>query len=118
MSLSTLLSLPCTIIYRTENGTTDELGNEIPGETEVETSCEVQQRRRGENPDQGELSITEWDGFFPVGSDLRTADAVRVPGLGVFELVGDPWPVRNPRNGQQSHVEATLRWVRGAEDES
>jgi hypothetical protein len=111
-----LINRPCTIISRSESGDTDELGNDIADVNEVVTVCEVQQRRRDEPDAHGEVSDTLWDGFFLAGTELTTADAVRPEGLGEFELVGDPWPVRDPLTQQESHVEATLRRVAGAED--
>lgn len=90
----------------------------MPGETELPAVCEIQQRRREEQGDQGEVSDAEWVGFFLPGTPLDTGDSVEVPGEGVFELVGAPWHARNLRTQQESHVEATLRRTAGAEDAS
>ncbi len=84
----------------------------------TEIVCEVQQRQRNEDADQGEMSESDWLGIFPVGTELTTADAISVEGLGEFELVGAPWPARNPRTQLASHVEATLRRTAGAADGS
>lgn len=118
MTLSQLINRPCTLVYRTDTGDTDELGNVIPSETRVDAVCEVQQDRREEPGDAGEVSDTRWSGYFLPGVDLRTADAVQVEGIGTFELIGDPWPARNPRTETEEHVEATLRLVRGAGEAS
>lgn len=114
--LSQLINRDCTIIRRLESSTTDAHGNEVPEEDLVTTVCEVQQQQRQEQGLAGELSDTRWLGFFLPGVELRTGDAVDVDGLGTFELVGDPWPARNPRTQQESHVEATLRRTEGTED--
>lgn len=117
MSLAQLLNTPCTLLLRSPSGE-DDYGSETSTVEEVETVCEVQQQRRTEEDDQGELSDTGWLGIFPAGTDLRTGDGVRVEDLGTFELVGDPWPARNPRTQAESHLEATLRKTAGGEDAS
>lgn len=113
-----LITRPCTIVNRSESDDTDELGNEIPSEDLVDGVWEVQQRNRREQGDEAELSDTLWDAYFLAGTKLRTGDAVIDDELGHFELVGDPWPARNPRTQQASHLEATVRQIRGSEDPS
>lgn len=117
MPISELLTRSCTVIHRTASGTKDKYGNEKPAETEQATVCEVQQQQRAENPGGGEVSDTHWLGVFPPETELRTGDGVRVPGIGLLELVGDAWPVRDPEGEVMSHVEATLRMVEGGYDE-
>lgn len=117
MSIATLINRPCVVIERLPSGDTDDYGNSVPDEEEVETVVELQQVQRDEPGGAGELSDTRWLGFFPAGTDLTTADAVVVDGER-YELEGDPWPVRNPRTGTESHVEASLCRVAGAEDAS
>ncbi len=121
MPIAQLLNTPCTIIRRSPSGDEDDYGNEEQKPEDVETVCEVQKqvRRASEEPgDQGELSDTLWTGFFPAGTELRTGDAVRVDALGEFEMVGDPWPVWNPRTKAVSHIEASLRRTVGADEAS
>lgn len=118
MSLTQLINRTCTIIRRSESGATDDFGNDLPTETEEDTVCEVQQQRRTEGEADEEIAEGDWLGIFPAGTDLRTGDAVRVDGIGTFELVGDPWPARNPRSQTESHVEASLRRTAGSYDES
>lgn len=115
MTLSTLVTRPCTIVRRLESVNTDDYGNEIPDTEEASTSCELQQIARTEPEMEGELSDTRWLAIFPAGTDLQTNDAVIVDTL-KYELEGDPWMVRNPRTGSDSHVEATLCRTAGAED--
>ena len=117
MSIATLINRPATIILRSPSGDTDEYGNEVPVEDELATAVELQQVRRDEPAGAGEVSDTRWLGFFPAGTDLTTADAVEIEGER-YELEGDPWAVRNPRTGAESHVETTLCRVAGAEDAS
>ena len=108
--IAALINRPCTIVSRSASADGDDYGNAIDTESTIDTVCEIQQRRRDEPADQGELSSTDWLGFFPAGTALDTGDAVQVDGER-FELVGDPWPVRNPRTRAVSHIEASLRKV-------
>jgi hypothetical protein len=117
--ISSLITRECSIIRRAESGTTDELGNDIPSEVVTASYWELQQRRRDEPSDQGELSDTTWDAFFRSGTDLDTSDSVVDGPTGEqYELVGDPWEVRNPRTGVESHVQATVRRAAGAKEGS
>lgn len=115
MTLSQLLNTEATILRRSPSGEEDPYGNELQAEEEVDVLCEVQQIRRDEPDDQGELSETHWLGIFPAGTELRTGDAVRVEGIGLLELAGDPWAARNPRLRQVSHLEVTMRRTAGDE---
>lgn len=105
------------MIHRDPSGSTDDYGNEIPAETSEETVCELQQRSREEQPDQGELGDSLWLLVLPAATEIDTGDAVVVDGYR-FELVGPPWTVRNPRTRTVSHVEATVRRAAGEEDVS
>lgn len=118
--LSDLMTRPCTLVMRDSTGTIDDDGEEVVTTTEVETVCELQQQQRNEQDDQGELSETTWRLFLPhvaATQLLRGADRVVVEAQ-VFELIGDPWPVRHPVTGAGSHVEATARRVAGADTPS
>lgn len=115
MSLSTLINRPCTIIRRTASSSRDDYGNKIRTEQAIPTVCEVQQLRRDEPADQGELSVTQWNAYFPAGTALDTSDVVVVDGLGEFEVVGAPEQKRNPRTRLEGQVEATLVRTKGAE---
>lgn len=117
MSLASLLGRPCTIVQRSDSGATDPYGNDVATEALLETVCEIQQQRRDEPGDQGEVSDARWLGILPAGTELGTGDGVLVDDM-LFECVGAPWPVRNPRTGQESHVEASLRRVAAAESGS
>lgn len=114
--LSNLLNRRCTIITRTASGDEDDYGNDLPGETVTETVCEIQQRQRDEPGDQGELSVTGWLLILPAGTLIRTGDSVVIDGGHEYEVVGDPWPLRNPRTQQESHIEASVRRTAGDEE--
>lgn len=99
---------PCTLITRAPSGETDDYGDDVIEEDEVETVCAIQQRDRREPGDAGENSISDWIGFFLAGEMLDTASAVEQDGR-KFEFVGEPWPVINHRTGVVHHIEASLR---------
>lgn len=113
--LTQLLNLPVTIVRRQSSGSTDELGNATSSETEVEATAEIQQRQRGEHDDA--VAQSDWIGFFHPDEDIDSSDRV-VCDLGTFEVIGDPWPVRNPRGQAVSHIEASLNRTAGPEDAS
>lgn len=115
--LADLLNLPITIVNRASGDDVDEYGNAIPTESLVETVGELQQIRRDEPSEAGETSDTRWLLIVPAGTVLNTGDVVIV-GNEVFEVVGQPWPARNPRTGAASHIEATLRRTSGDESGS
>lgn len=105
MSLTDLLNLSVTIVRRSED---DEGFDPSPVETTTQVLGELQQTQRSEPVAEGELSVTTWLLVLPAGTVIGTGDAVIVDG-GRYEVVGNPWPVRNPRTQLPSHVEATLR---------
>jgi hypothetical protein len=114
--LSQLINRPCTITRRSESGVEDAYGNDVPEETVVETVCELQQQRRDEPDQQGEVSDALWIAFFLPGTAVHTGDVLTVDGE-QYEVVGDPWHPRNPRTQAEGQVEATLRRTAGSDDE-
>lgn len=108
--LTDLLNLPVTIVRRT----TGEGFDPVPVESLVEVLGELQQTRRDEPANEGELSVTTWLLILPAGTDVRTGDAVIADGS-IYEVVGDAWQARNPRTQLASHVECTLK--RTSDDE-
>lgn len=107
--LASLINTPCTIVLRSDEDY-DEFSEGPPEPTEIETFCELQQTRRDEPERQGESSETTWTVFFHADEDVQTADAVIVDG-DTYELVGDPWTVRDPFKETTSHIEATARFT-------
>lgn len=116
VSLATLLSRSMTLIQRDYLGELDAYGAEIPTDSTTEILGELQQTRRSEPNDAGEFSDTAWTLFLPAGTLINTGDAVICDGER-FEVVGAPWPARNPRTGVASHIEASLRRTASAADE-
>lgn len=104
--IADLLNRACTI---TKGVDSDGYGLDILDDADlIDTVCELQQRNRSEAGDAGEISLSDWVVFLPAGTDLRTADKITVDGE-TFEVIGEPWPARNPRTQLASHVEATVR---------
>lgn len=108
MSLTDLLNRPLILVRQEPGSEVDDFGNRISEEVTLEVVGEIQQQRRSEDDDEGELSDTRWMLFLPAGTDLDTGDAVICDGE-VYEVIGDPWQARNPRTQLASHVEASLR---------
>lgn len=114
--LRRLLTLPVTITSKTAGMTDDGYGNEVRQTATVETVGELQQRvsrQAGETEDV--LSDTSWLLILPADTDIDSDDTVTADGV-TFEVVGDPWPVRNPRTGVTTHLEASLQRVAGPDD--
>jgi hypothetical protein len=107
VSLALLLNRPCTITRRSGAITTDTYGNEIHALESVQSTCELQQASRSESTERGDVSHRDWRLFLPAGTHVGAADTVTVDGED-FEIVGDPWPARNPRTQTVSHLEATV----------
>jgi hypothetical protein len=115
MSISTLINRPCVILQRSQPGSVDSYGNLETVDVEAETVCALQKQATlasSEPAGEGEFSATGWNIFLLAGVDINTGDAVVVDGL-TYELVGDPWPVRNERTGVISHLEAEARRTAG-----
>lgn len=119
MPIAQLLNLPATIVHRDDSGDEDDYGNAKVTETRVDTVCELQRAFRATEEDErlGETSDTLWNVYLPAGTLVSTAAALEIDGQ-TFELVGEPWAVRNPRTGVESHMEARVRRVAGAGDAS
>ena len=109
-AVTTLLTRQATLLQRSP-GAADELGDPTWIEVGVPVECELQPS--GANEAHGDaLQVSTWRLF--LGPEHATAsgwDAVEVGGE-LFELVGDPAPIWNPRALAYDHVEATVQRVR------
>lgn len=110
MGVNRLLRTPCTIIRRTHEGEDPEGNPEVSIE-EVETVCALQQKRRLEHDESGEVSDTFWILFLPIGTEIGTGDAVVVKG-DEYEVTGESW---HAEEGSPAlwHVECTLERTAG-----
>lgn len=115
MPISDLLTLPCTITRRTipNPATVDADGNAVVAESTATTVCELQQQRRDEDSDRGEVGAETWLLILPAGTAIGLADSVTADGHN-YEVTGKPWPSRNPRTGIAHHIEATVKRAGGA----
>lgn len=105
-----MMQTPCTILRR--SGEEEEEFGKPGGEVEeVETVCALQQQRRTEHAESGEISDTLWNLYLPHGTEIDTGDAVRVAGR-EYEVIGEPW---SAEEGSRTvwHVEGTCRRTEG-----
>jgi hypothetical protein len=111
VSLDALLTRAATLYRRTYDGPPDELGDPTWTEITGPVACELQQA--GSTEALGDaVQVSTWRVFLPVGaSDVGGWDALELDG-DRYELVGDPWPVWNPRLAAYDHVEALVQRVR------
>lgn len=118
MSISRLMSIPCTVVSEVPTGEKDRYGDPITETVEVETKCAFQQQRRTEHESTaisgsssaapvGEVSDTLWKLMLPYGTLISSGAAIRVKGR-EYELVAEPW---SAEEGSRSmwHIEATVR---------
>lgn len=106
--MTTILDLMTTavvVVHREPSGTTDEYGNDVPVESELETVGEIQQRQRSETA-QG-IAAETFALYLPPGTAIAAGDDVLVAGER-YTVEGTPWHAQNPAGGEGSHVEATL----------
>lgn len=118
MTVSALLTRTCTIKRRTAAGTIDAAGDAVVTTVDTSAVCELQQlprRADGEPVTQAEMSDSQWLLVLPAGTAIDTGDGVVVDGK-AYEMFGEPWHVRHPRTGVESHVECTLHRTAGAGD--
>ena len=114
MSVSRLLTRNATITHRYPSATVDGYGNPLSDESTSSVLCELQQRQRSEETVMGELAQRTWLLVLPAGTSVDATDTVTVDDLD-YELVGEPWPVHNPRTGSVSHIEATVKRTTSSE---
>lgn len=113
MPVARMMQTPCTLVRRSV--VDDDSFDQEAQPEEVETLCALQQRRRDETDDRGEVSETFWDLFLPHGTEIDTGDAVKVNGR-TYELVGEPWSAEEGSRAMW-HVEATVQRVAGTDDD-
>lgn len=109
MSIARLINRPCTIRREVEGKAEDSLGDAVTEPVEVETKCELQQVGGFRGEAEGEVSETRWLIFLLPAEEVGTGDSIDVEGAGVFQVFGEPWRARNPRTGQYSHIQVTVR---------
>lgn len=117
--IADLLTRRGTLVRRRADPTvTDIYGNPSSRETRVELVCEVQQRGRRESTDREDIGNGDWFVILPAGTEALQGDALELEDGAVLELVGPPWPARNPRTGIEHHVECTAQRTVGLEEEA
>lgn len=119
MNPAHLMTLTATITRTTTpvGAATDDYGNPIPVETTFSAACELQQVTRSEDTVDSDQQAHDWNLYLaPTGTaddvivetELDGSDRVAVAGV-PYEVIGPPWPVRNPRTGALIMIEARVR---------
>lgn len=94
----------------------DEYGNPQLEESTIRVSCELQQASRSEQTVDADWQIGDWNLYLAATdldgneTEIEGSDVVTIDGVD-YEVIGPPWPARNPRTGALSHVEARVRRV-------
>jgi hypothetical protein len=102
----TLMRIPCVITHVEADGPPDEYGDPTETSTTTPTRCYLAQRSRTEmglTP----VEVDRWSLYLPAGTKIDGNDTVGVMG-GVFQVIGEPWPVIHPLTLRVNHIEATL----------
>lgn len=115
MPLQQLINRPCTIHRTLSSEARDELGNEVPDDSDVETVCELQ-AIDSEEEAQG-ASDTRYRLYFLPAEEVGSGDEVTVPGEGRFKLEGRPARQRNPRTRQFAQIEARACLISAPDEE-
>lgn len=113
-----LCTLPATIVNRTPGPGVDGFGTPTMTDADpITTTIELQQQRREENTDRGEVGTAVWLAI--IRPDVTITEFARVHAGGyTYEVDGPPWAARNPRTGTVTHIEATLKRTGGTGEES
>lgn len=106
MNATGLFNQDVTIVSRALS-TRDKYGDQEFSETSTTVRGYVEQRQRSEQGADDAVERTEWLLMVPADTSIDADARVEVDGV-QFEVVGPPWPVRNPRTRVTSHLEATL----------
>ena len=102
------MTITATLVTVTDDGDEDVYGNATERETSTSVRCELQQARRIEEDGSENWQVGVWRLFLPSGTSVSGVDRIEIDDVS-YEFEGPPWPVRNPRTGLVSHIEATVR---------
>ena len=113
MSLDRLLNQPLSI-ERRSGTTTDAYGNEVPGTTAtVVTVGYLEQTDATEVTVDRDTFISTWRAVLHPTEGIDGTDRITYAGA-VYEVVGKPHSVWNPRRAAVHHIECRLVEVQGA----
>jgi hypothetical protein len=105
-----LMTRQGTLLHRSQDGAPDEYGDPSWVTVEQGAALELQQEVSYE-AEGGALQLSTWRLFLPPYLGVDGWDAVDIDGE-VYELEGDAWLARNPRTGENTHIEARVRRLR------
>jgi hypothetical protein len=112
VNVARLLTLDAVV---TEPGapTRDGFGDPVPGAGAPTTyKGWYEQSQRSEDTTNTDQQAEQWRLFLEPAAATVTGSATVEIGEGTFELDGPPWAASNPRTGQVTHIEATMKRVR------
>jgi hypothetical protein len=107
MSLTRMLTIPCTVVSRVPTGEQDRNGDPLTEEVSVTTKCALQQFRGEEHEEGGSVSDTLWNLYLPYETQIGSSAVIEARERR-YEVVGECWKAEE---GSRSmwHVEALVR---------
>lgn len=103
--VTAMMNRPC-VVHRRAAGPRDAYGDQTAVETVMVARCELQQIAATDDA-AGPGSSVRAHAYLPPEVPVTGWDWLEVDG-GRYEVDGDPWVVRDPLTGRDSHVEAVL----------
>lgn len=110
MPASNLINLDGVLTKVTQDGAADPYNTPTATTTTAAVKCWYQQTSSSENTADTNQQTQTHDLFFRAGTDVTGFDSLAVDGF-TFQILGPPWPAKNPRTQIVSHVEARGRQV-------
>lgn len=102
-----LIRIPCTL-HQANVGGLDEYGDATQTETDVSTTCYIEQTTSFEQGDNDRnIEVSRWKVYLPAGLTVTGADSLTVLG-DRYAFYGDPWPAQSARTGQVHHIEGMV----------
>ena len=117
MNPAALMSRTCTITRRVNGDDVDDYGNPVPAESTITALCELQEASADEDTVDADRQVGDWNLFVAptassagqtVVTSFDGSDTVTVDGV-TYEVVGPPWPARNPLTQTLTHIQARVR---------
>ena len=108
MDVTRLLTLTATITHVAHAGAADAYGNPTETTTTSTAAAEIQQTQRDEHTRDANVAEETWLLVLAPTATIDNTDRVSVGGVS-YEVIGPPWRARNPRTGDVTHIEATVK---------
>lgn len=112
MNVARLLTSTALVTLVKATGAVDGFGDPTNATTTKSFKCWLSQQQRSELTANENTQQETWALYLePAALDVTGFDRVTVDGI-TYEFEGPPWPARNPRTGQLTHLECTVRRTR------